>query len=189
MIKVTESGQVIYKTEHSECQKFPDPASDTLQCGVSRNFEILEPLDFLAEITQHIPEPRAHTINYFGWYSNKSRGMRAKLHVDPVVKEYLEIHDDDTPHRKLCRSRWAALIKKVYEVDPLICPDCGGEMKFIAFIEKRDQPDVIEKILKHCKLWQEPEKRGPPDVEIKPELIDFILEPEYIPIDQFLADF
>jgi len=60
MIKVTDSGQVIYKTEHGDCHKFPDPASDTLRSGVSRNFEILDPLDFLAEITQHIPEPRAH---------------------------------------------------------------------------------------------------------------------------------
>jgi len=39
MIKVTESGQVIYKTEHGDCHKFPDPASDTLQSGVSRNFD------------------------------------------------------------------------------------------------------------------------------------------------------
>ena len=39
MIKVTESGQVIYKTEHGDCQKFPDPASDTLQSGVFRNFD------------------------------------------------------------------------------------------------------------------------------------------------------
>ena len=115
--------------------------------------------------------------------------MRAKKHVDPVVKEYLVINEDDTPQRKLCRSRWATLIKKVYEVDPLICPDCGGEMKFLAFIEKRDQADVIEKILKHCNMWGEPEERGPPNVGSKPEVIDFILEPEYIPIDQFLADF
>ena len=123
MIKVTESGQVIYKTEHGDCQKFPDPASDTLKSGIARNFHTassdyysplrgVDPLDFLAEITQHIPEPRAHTINYFGWYSNKSRGMRAKQKIDPVVKEYLVIHDDDTPHRKLCRDRWATLIKK-----------------------------------------------------------------------------
>jgi len=45
-------------------------------------------------------------------------------------------------------------------------------------VEKRDQADVIEKILKHCKLWIEPEQRGPPDVRSEPEVIDFILEPE-----------
>jgi len=48
---------------------------------------------------------------------------------------------------------------------------------------------VIEKILKHCKLWREPEERGPPDSKVAPEVIDFILDPEYIPMDQFLADF
>ena len=44
--------------------------------------------------------------------------------------------------------RWAALIQRIYEVDPLKCPKCGGNMKFIGFIE-RHQADVIEKILKH----------------------------------------
>ena len=34
--------------------------------------------------------------------------------------------EENTPFQKLCRSRWAALIKKVYEVDPLKCPRCGG---------------------------------------------------------------
>jgi len=48
---------------------------------------------------------------------------------------------------------------------------------------------VIEIILKHCKLWVEPEQRGPPEANAPPEVIDFILEPEYIPIEQFLADF
>jgi hypothetical protein len=26
------------------------------------------------------------------------------------------------------------LIKRIYEVDPLVCPSCGSEMKVIAFI-------------------------------------------------------
>jgi hypothetical protein len=45
---------------------------------VVRNFEILEPLDVIAKITQHIPEPGEHLVRYYGWYSNKSRGLRAK---------------------------------------------------------------------------------------------------------------
>ncbi|MHC4140913.1 MAG: transposase [Planctomycetota bacterium] len=38
-------------------------------------------LDFIAELTQHIPEPRKHLVRYFGWYSNKTRGRRAKTTV------------------------------------------------------------------------------------------------------------
>ena len=45
---------------------------------------------------------------------------------------------------------WAALIKKVrQEVDPLRCPACGGTMKIVSFIDKC-QPEVVEKILRHC---------------------------------------
>jgi hypothetical protein len=39
---------------------------------------VFEPLEFLAEITQHIPEKGQHQIQYFGFYSNKQRGMRKK---------------------------------------------------------------------------------------------------------------
>ena len=68
------------------------------------------------------------------------------------------------PGGKQGRKRWAALIKQVYEVDPLSCPKCGAEMKIIAFIEGR-QEAVVEKILKHCGLWNEESDRGPPQVQ------------------------
>ena len=45
-----------------------------------------------------------------------------------------------------CGQTWAMLIKRVYEVDPLKCDRCGGEMKVIAFIEP-PRGDVIEKTL------------------------------------------
>jgi hypothetical protein len=187
MIKITEAGQVIYKTEHDGCRRFPDPASENLKSGVSRNFQIFDPLDFLAEVTQHIPEPRAHIIRYFGWYSNKARGVRAKQ-AGKQDKEEVVIDDEDTPYRKGCRSRWATLIKKVFETDPLLCPKCGAEMKFIAFIERKDQPDVIEKILRHCDLWTEPKRSLPPGIA-SDEDDDFILVPEYDPYMEFPANF
>jgi hypothetical protein len=34
-----------------------------------------------------------------------------------------------------CSQSWAMLIKRVYEVDPLSCPKCGGQMAVVAFIE------------------------------------------------------
>jgi hypothetical protein len=42
------------------------------------------------------------------------------------------------------------MIKQVYEVDPLVCPHCGGAIRILAFIE---QPEVIEKILTHLGVW------------------------------------
>ena len=45
-----------------------------------------------------------------------------------------------------------------YLADPLTCPRCGGTLRIIAFI---DNPAVIEKILRHLKLWA-PHERPPP---------------------------
>ncbi|HQG44512.1 MAG TPA: transposase [bacterium] len=153
MIKVSEEGQVIYRAGKSECVRFPRPGDERLREGVSRNFQVFDALEFLAEVTQHIPDKGQHLIHYFGWYSNKERGLRKKR--APVVTEAMRDGKDagDIAFIKKRRMGWAALIRKVYEVDPLRCPECGGEMKIISFIEKC-QPDVVEKILRHCGLWK-----------------------------------
>jgi len=62
------------------------------------------------------------------------------------------------------QKKWAALIMQVYEKDPLLCPKCGCEMKRIALIEP-GQSKVIEKILRHCGLWNEDPARAPPPPE------------------------
>ncbi|NOQ22292.1 MAG: hypothetical protein GQ565_06545 [Candidatus Aegiribacteria sp.] len=49
------------------------------------------------------------------------------------------------------RQLWAVLLKKVWNVNALKCPKCGGEMKVISFIE---QPFGIRRILKHLDLWE-----------------------------------
>ncbi len=68
------------------------------------------------------------------------------------------------PTAREARKKWAALIMQVYEKDPLLCPKCGCEMKRIAFIEP-GQSEVIEKILRHCGLWDEDPARAPPPPE------------------------
>ena len=41
LVKVTNTGQVIYKAEKSSCRNFPEPAGDGLQNGPKRNYQIL----------------------------------------------------------------------------------------------------------------------------------------------------
>jgi hypothetical protein len=155
MIEVTEAGKEIYKTEHNAVGRFPEPGDEELAAGPSRNFQVFDPLDFLAEVTQHIPNAGEHLIRYYGWYSNKSRGQRAKTLRSAAAGTGLPAHP---PTARAARKGWAALVKQVYEADPLLCPRCGSTMRIIAFIE-RHQTEVIEKILRHCGLWEE---RGPP---------------------------
>ena len=195
LVKVSDSGQVIYQAEKRVCLAFPDPKGDGIRAGVKRNFQILEPLDFLAEFTQHIPPKGAHLIRYYGWYSNKSRGMRKKAAAAASVESSTE----ETAATGSSQA-WAMLIKRVYEVDPLSCPECSGQMQVVSFIEP-PQADVIEAILKHCGLWQSRSPRAPPDVgELVLELdaaysgkapneADESHELTYVDIDTFLASF
>jgi hypothetical protein len=60
------------------------------------------------------------------------------------------------------------LIKRVYEVDPLVCPRCHGEMRIVAFIV---DAAVIDKILRHLFAKGDHRVRGPPgcaDLEAAP---------------------
>jgi hypothetical protein len=41
------------------------------------------------------------------------------------------------------------MIRKVYEIDPMICPQCVGGMKVVAFIT--DSP-AVDRIIDHLKL-------------------------------------
>ena len=58
------------------------------------------------------------------------------------------------------RRSWAQLIKRIYEVDPLVCPSCGSEMKVIAFITEHD---LVDAILRHLERKERREARGPPN--------------------------
>ncbi len=56
---------------------------------------------------------------------------------------------------------WAQRLKRVFAIDIEKCQKCGGKMKVIACIE---DPEVIEKILKHLGLDESPtaHNRSPP---------------------------
>lgn len=32
-----------------------------------KEFQVFDPLDFLAEVTQHIPDRSEHLVRYYGW--------------------------------------------------------------------------------------------------------------------------
>ena len=142
MVTLMDNGKIVYRaSEKGKCSMFPHtgdpvlperctPPIQTLMEGIPRNFEVFDPLDFLAEVTQHIPNKGEHQIRYYGCYSNKKQGIQEKQEAAPGQPE------PDTAFRRKCRMTWAALIKCVYEVDPLKCPKCGGEMRIVSFMSK-----------------------------------------------------
>jgi hypothetical protein len=127
--------------------------------------ETFDPLEFLARVIMHIPEPRRHLVRYSGWYSNVSRGRRGKEEAEAERVAAVGVgasrdERDRTRDARALRRSWAQLIKRIYEVDPLVCPSCGAEMKVLAFITEHE---VVDKILRHLRRRGEGQReRGPP---------------------------
>ena len=54
--------------------------------------------------------------------------------------------------------RWAVLMRRIYEVDPLVCPKCTGTMRMIALIQ---EPKVIDQLLRHLRTKGRDARAGP----------------------------
>ena len=116
----------------------------------AKGAEVLDPLEWVHRITTQIPDPRKHLVRYAGAYANRSRRQyRREGHGVRVVEP---VREDEPP--RTGRASWARLLRRLFEVDPLLCPACGAEMKVVAVIT---EPRVIDGILRHL------EKSGKPD--------------------------
>jgi len=131
-----------------------------------QNVKMFDSLDFIAELTQHIPPKGVQLIRRYGLYSSRIKGRWSEMTYvverapsgwkasHAVATDYpeelgfeplseLETVEIDADCRK---QAWARLLAKVYEVDPLVCPKCGSVMKVIAVIQ---EPEEIRRILGH----------------------------------------
>ena len=144
---------------------------------IQRNFEVFTPCEFIAAITQHIPDKSFQLVRYYGWYSNKMRGQRDKqaaaAAVQPDGKAAAVIDVSEHKPRRIPSKKWRELIKKVWETDPLLCPRCSKEMRIVSLIDDRA---VIERILRHLGLWQQG-VRVSPSTGPPAEIVDRIIDP------------
>ncbi len=115
---IEKTGKVIY---HTVMQKGKH----------KKNFIVYTAEEFIAAITQHIPKKSFQTIRYYGWYSNKSRGLRAKVEnlskdtLTETIPDEVEVIDVSRYQPKSVPSlTWRECIKKIWKADPLICPKC-----------------------------------------------------------------
>lgn len=110
-----------------------------------------EVFEFMALLAGHIPSPYETITFYYGIYSSSYRGKEKKK-----KKEDQPLETQQRKGKAKASATWARLIHKIFEVDPLLCPNCGEEMKIIAFITNYQE---IKKILKHI---GEETQRAPP---------------------------
>ncbi|MCI0603060.1 hypothetical protein L0156_08590 [bacterium] len=128
--------------------------------------QIFDYLECIGRVTCHIPEKGAQLVHYYGAYSNAHRGKRAKSAASSALSlsDSSSAVEPETEWAKLRRKSWAALIRPVYESDPLLCPKCATQMKIASVIK---DGKVIDKILAHLQYKFEPlplaAARPPPD--------------------------
>ena len=135
--------------------------------GAGQETEVMDYLEFIARVTSHIPDKGQVMVRYSGLYANAHRGKVKKESQSPTA---LRIVEEEL--RRLPSKGWAAMIRKVYEVDPMICSKCGGRMKVVAFITevalmeamRTSKAAVVDRIIDHLKLRFVAAKPPPPHV-------------------------
>jgi len=142
-----------------------------------------DPLTFLALLNLQVPPKGCHLVRYYGVYSSRTRAKRRQEEASVTLSLTTSSHD--TPSARERRRRWAQLIRRVFEVDPLQCPSCGGQMVFVAFIVE-EQGDVIERILTH--LGEDialPPPTGPPLwLQLRQMAAYYEAHPDVLPQDE-----
>lgn len=152
-VDATDEGEVRVSTP-------PDPRTGERELR-------LDPLDWIHVLCQQIPDPRQHIARYYGLYANRSRRLwrrRTRFPGWSVGDDESEAAASPQPAMAapIRRATWARLLRKIFEVDPLLCAKCGVEMKVISVIT---DPPVVDKILRHIAGGggHDPfEERGPP---------------------------
>jgi hypothetical protein len=161
-----------------------EPTSD--KRGAKVDEITLTPLELIARIAALVPPPRTHRHRYFGVLAPNSPHRAAAVALAAPAKQVVvqtepattgegapgvaplgqaipPTPEPATPKRSKAHYLWAVLIARIYEVFPLLCPLCGGQMRLIAFVTDGTQ---IRRILDHIGVEPEPPHirpaRGPP---------------------------
>lgn len=118
-----------------------------------------DPLEFLALLSAQIPKLYESVTRYYGWYSCRRRGERARsTPAETTTQE--QITEPSVS--------WAACMKRVFEINPLECPRCKATMRIVAFLTNERE------ILKIADSLRIPRAQAPPRIPRTPpqELFD-----------------
>ncbi len=105
--------------------------------SLGRNFEGMDPLEWLARISDHIPDPGQHRTLFYGEYSSRVRGTPESDATAATV--------EPPPRRRCSASR------------------CGQRMSILAFVSDQHS---ISTILEQLGLRPPERDRPPPPREI-----------------------
>jgi hypothetical protein len=102
------------------------------------------PLELIHALAQQIADKGQHVVRYYGAYANRARKLYRAAEEEAGGRGGREDpRDAESEFARERRRSWARLLRKLLEVDPLLCPKCGVE-RIVAVIT---DPQVIDRIL------------------------------------------
>ena len=131
---------------------------------------IFDPLEWIHTATAHIRDHGRHQVRYYGALSNRARSAAGSGKAKSRQNSHAEQpSDEDSDFSQARRASWARLLRKIFEVDPLLCA-CGGEKKIVSIIT---DSRVVDRILWQletpaCKAVDSFQPRSPPSVTALP---------------------
>jgi hypothetical protein len=178
-LRALDSSPTLASPESRLLYRFPKPDVH------GRTELLLSPLELLDALSKFVPPPRVHRHRYHGVLAPNARlrphvvalgrpelvSEAPPTNVDAAASDmsFVSVPERASP----ARIRWAVLLARIYDVLPLLCPACGGEMRILAFLT---DPPVVSAILLHLDLPHKPPPlspaRGPPQSDLLTGLLD-----------------
>ena len=118
---------------------------------------VLSPMEFMGRLAALVPKPRVNLTRFHGVFSPNSRLREFVVPAKPGDEAVARAQRGN----KVYSMTWAQRLKRVFAIEIEKCEKCGGKVKIIACIE---DPEVIQKILKHLRLddASQTRNRSPP---------------------------
>ncbi len=126
---------------------------------------LLSPIELIEKLAALVPRPRQNGVRYFGVFAPNAKD-RDKIVPAGMLKEKETNVDDETPVPKKYRLTWAALLKRVFNLNLERCDHCGGKMRVVAAVT---DPSSISRYLegtgKNSEIPELAPARAPPQTE------------------------
>jgi hypothetical protein len=128
---------------------------------------VFQPLELVEKLAAIVPPPRIHMVRYHGVLAPRA-GCRRNVVPAAAAKGHDANHFGadarDCSHVSRGWTPWAVLMRRVFAVDVLECPKCGGKMNILATIHP---PEATTAILESLAL----SPRAPPPAQPLPRYI------------------
>jgi len=117
--------------------------------------------ELIEKLAALVPAPRFHMVRYFGILASAAKQRPSIVPVSPPASRLESCGHRDTSEKEKPHARnysWSQLMARIFAVDVLECPRCGGRMRILAAIE---DPSLARKILDCLDLPSRPPPVAP----------------------------